>query len=127
MITVDASVLIAHFKPLDAHHAAAIEFFEGTLSEELVIHPLTLAEVLVSAVKIGSAADMLTDIESLGLRSSVHEPGESLRLATLRVSTGLKMPDCCVLDCALMNDAALATFDDPLGRAAERLQVSIAN
>jgi len=40
------------------------------------------------------------------------------RLAVLRASTNLKLPDCCVLLAAKQIHGAVATFDDPLATAA---------
>jgi predicted nucleic acid-binding protein len=46
-------------------------------------------------------------------------------LAELRVRTGLKLPDCCVLDVALQHRAAVATFDDRLARVARDLGLDV--
>jgi len=40
------------------------------------------------------------------------------RLAILRVATGLKLPDCCVLMAAQQVAGSVATFDADLARAA---------
>jgi len=42
------------------------------------------------------------------------------RLAILRVTTALKMPDCCVLLAAESASAGVATFDDRLATAPTR-------
>lgn len=63
------------------------------------------------------------DVSACG--SPPRDDGEPLRLAGLRVDTGLKLPDCCVLDIALGNRATLATFDDRLAQAAGRCGVRI--
>jgi hypothetical protein len=52
-------------------------------------------------------------------------PDTAVRLARLRVSTGLKMPDCCVLLAAEDSDATVATFDDLLIRAAEDRDLAV--
>ena len=124
MIAVDASVLIAHLNPADTHHEAAMTFFRAAIGEQLVVHPITLAEVLVAGVRIGRGAEMRTDLESLGVLVDENW-GDSLRLAEIRVRTGLKMPDCCVLDVAVSNDAALATFDRTLANAARSMDVTV--
>lgn len=49
--------------------------------------------------------------------------GELLRLAELRASSGLKLPDCCVPDVAIHHQASLATFDDTLAAAARTRSV----
>jgi len=47
VITLDASVVIAHLDPHDPHHQAAAEYLRRSAAEEWVIHSLNLAEVLV--------------------------------------------------------------------------------
>jgi predicted nucleic acid-binding protein len=48
-----------------------------------------------------------------------------MRLAGLRASTGLKLPDCCALLVAEAQGAALATFDDRLARVARSRGVAV--
>jgi len=48
------------------------------------------------------------------------------RLASLRASTGLGLPDCCVLDTARQISSAVATFDARLVRRARELGVDLA-
>lgn len=55
-------------------------------------------------------------------QAAQHDP---LRLARLRATTGLKLPDCCALDAALGHGASLATFDEALAAAARRLGVDV--
>lgn len=126
MIALDASVLIAHLNPADAHHAAATQLLDSSATEQLIAHGLTLAEVLIGGVRVDRGAEMLADLHNIGVRLASHDDGEPLRLAGLRVNTGLKLPDCCVLDIAMRNRAALATFDDKLAEAARGLDVPVA-
>ena len=125
MIAVDASVLIAHLYPHDAHHTTATRFLQEVADEPLIAHSLTMAEVLVGGVRVGRGQEMLADIRAVGIQAVTGDGGEPLRLAELRVTTGLKLPDCCVLATALSNSALLATFDDALGKAARQLDVSV--
>jgi predicted nucleic acid-binding protein len=125
VIALDASVLVAHLYPHDAHHAAATQFLRDAASETLITHTLTLAEVLVGGVKASRGPDMLTDLQAAGVQIAPHIDDEPLRLANLRAATGLKLPDCCVLDTALSNIATLATFDRALARAAQQLDVVV--
>ena len=104
MIVLDASVLVAHLSPLDAHHTAATELLHNTADELWLVHTMTLAEVLVGGAKVGKGTEMLAD---------------------LRLTTGLKLSDCCVLDAAQTNAAQLATFDTALSTAASRLGVAL--
>lgn len=81
---------------------------------------MTLAEVVVGGDRIGQGTQMQADLLAMGLRVSASDFGEPLRLAGLRVSSVLKLPDCCVLETDLTNEAALATFDQALAAAARR-------
>ena len=125
MIAVDASLLVAWLSLEDRHHEAAEDFLTVRAGEDLVLHPLTLAEVLVGGVRLNRGPEMLSDMEQLGIRVAVPEEGEPLRLATLRATTALKMPDCCVLDTAITHQADLATFDDALAAAARNVGLDV--
>lgn len=125
MIVLDASVLVAHFSEQDRHHRAAVELLLGAAGVDLLAHSLTLAEVLVGGARIGRVEEMYADILALGVFPARRDDSEPLRLAALRVSTGLRLPDCCVLDAAMTNGARLATFDQALARAAPRSGVPV--
>jgi len=125
MIALDASVLVAHLSPLDAHHDAATRLLLDAADEPLLVHALTLAEVLVGGAKIGKGAEMLADLTASAIVLAPRDDDEPLRLAELRATTGLKLPDCCVLDTAKTNDAKLATFDRAQATAARRLGVPV--
>lgn len=125
MIVLDANVLIAHFSHEDAHHEAATQLLRSAAGEVLVAHPLTMAEVLVGGVRNGRGQEMLADLRLLGVELPGRDDGEALRLATLRVSTGLRLPDCCVLDTALATSGVVATFDAPLTKAARSMHVRV--
>lgn len=125
MIALDASVLIAHLYPFDAHHDAATRVLLDAEPERLLVHAITLAEVLVGGVSSGRGAEMRADLQAAGLRVARQDDDEPLRLAELRVRTGLRLPDCCVLDVAVSNGAALATFDQALATAASSVGVPI--
>lgn len=119
MIVLDASVLIAYLSSSDVHHSRAVDLIEGAIhtDRELLIHPVTLAEVLVLPIRQNRVEDVLIQLAEMGVSEVPFRPGSARALAGLRV-TGLKMPDCIVLLTALNHRAALATFDDRLGRAA---------
>lgn len=124
MIVLDASVLIAHLNPHDAHHEAATRLLFEAEPGSLLVHPLTLAEVLVGGVRIGRGAAMRDDLSAAGITVTPGDVDAPLRLAELRATTRLKMPDCCVLDVALHHHANLATFDKALHDAARRHNVT---
>ncbi|MDQ3344243.1 MAG: type II toxin-antitoxin system VapC family toxin [Actinomycetota bacterium] len=118
-------MLIAHLYPRDAHHRAASALLRVAAGEALIAHSLTLAEVLVGGVRVGRGPEMLADLGSVGVQLAQRPDDEPLRLANLRAATGLRWPDCCALDTALSNAAALATFDQVLASAARQRTVRV--
>lgn len=126
MIALDASVIIAHLNRADPHHEAATEILLGGTPGRMLVHAMTLAKVLVGGVRIGQGASMRADLDAAGIVLAPYDGDEPLRLAELRVSTGLKLPDCCVLDVAIHNRAMLATFDGAVEDAARRRGVALA-
>lgn len=125
MTVFDASVVIALLKGDDTHHARALHVMDTAARGPMWIHSLTLAEVLVGPVQKGRGADERRDLEALGILPSTRDDDEALRLAALRVQTRLKLPDCCVLDAAQSNGAALVTFDLRLAAAAKGLGIEV--
>ena len=125
MIVLDASVLVAHLSPLDAHHTAATDLLLDRADESWTVHMITLAEVLVGGSKLGKGPEMLADLKASGITLAPRDDDEALRLAELSAATGLKLPDCCVLDAAQTNAAQLATFDKALSTAASQLGVTV--
>lgn len=118
MITVDASVVIALLDRDDSHHARARTLFESNAAGGFLIHPITLAEVLVGAVRNRRGTQRLAELAAIGITATEPDPHEPLLLAVLRVDTGLPMPDCCVLAAAMRAGAPVATFDGRLAGAA---------
>jgi predicted nucleic acid-binding protein len=125
MITLDVSLVIAHLQPRDPHHSAATAFLLEHADEPLLIHPFNLTEVLVGGVRVGRGQELLEDLGAIGLRVADRHEGEPLRLAALRVETGLKLPDCCALDTALTYGSALATLDERLGSVARARHLEV--
>lgn len=125
MIVLDASVLIGHVSRTDVHHFAATALLAAASPGSMVVHPLTLAEVLVGAARIGRAVELRDDLLTAGIVPTTPDPDEPLRLAELRVTTGLKLPDCCVLSVALYHHADLGTFDSALADVARRRGVRV--
>jgi predicted nucleic acid-binding protein len=122
VIVLDASVLIAHLDERDASHARAVDALEATVDEALACSPITLAEILVGPARHGRLDQAQSAIAALELREVPLGPDAAARLATLRVETGLKLPDCCVLLAATDAAAtAILTFDDALARESKRL------
>jgi predicted nucleic acid-binding protein len=125
VIALDASVLIAHLNPTDQHHQAATAILLAGAPGQMLVHTVTLAEVLVGGVRIGQGASMRDDIRAAGIAVAPYDDDEPLRLAELRATSGLKLPDCCVLNVALHHNASLATFDDTLAAAARQRGVRV--
>lgn len=124
MIVLDASVLIAHIGEQDPHARDALEILD-TEKEDLAIHALTLAEVLVGAVQQSQAAELLRLFEIIGITTLPMTEADALLLAELRARTRLKMPDCCVLLAARTEGAAVATFDTRLAETAHSLGIRV--
>ncbi len=112
----DASVLIALLEPADVHHDRAVSLLSGI--RELIVHPVTLAEVLVGPSRAGVAVQVLADLRAIGVRDLDQRVDHSLLVAEIRARHGLKMPDACVLAAAVEMDLPLLTFDRRLADAA---------
>ncbi|MGH3627208.1 MAG: type II toxin-antitoxin system VapC family toxin [Sciscionella sp.] len=126
MITLDASVVVAHLSTGDHLHHMATAYLRQSTDEGFLIHSLNQAEVLVGGVRAGHGQEMLADLKAIGIQVADRTHGEPLRLATLRVESGLKLPDCCALDTALLADSTLATFNEALAQAARQRHVTVA-
>lgn len=124
VIVLDASVMIAILDADDAHFAAARDLFRANASQRLVAHRLTLAEALIQATRAQRGATVASALSGLGVERH-SELDDPLELAEIRVRTGLKMPDCCVLGTAVRERASLATFDSRLADAARSLGVLV--
>ena len=126
MIILDASILIAHLEDRDSHHARATGILLDNCDDQFASSAVTLAEVLVGAIRAGrgdQARDALAElqVQTLGLAADA-----AWELAQLRVGTGLKLPDCCVLYAArIQPPAQVATFDARLATGAAALGIGI--
>ena len=67
-----------------------------------------------------AGAEALADLRAIGVEVEPVEI-DAVQLAELRVSTGCKLPDCCVLALAQLLGVGVLTFDERLGRAAAAL------
>lgn len=125
MIVLDASVLIAYLDGEDDHHAAADRLLAQAIDEDLAASPLTLAEVLVVPVRDGRLHQTQAALRGLEVRELPFPADAAIRLAEVRVSTGLKMPDCCVLLAAEVAGASVASFDERLAQTAENRNLMV--
>ncbi|HYQ73833.1 PIN domain-containing protein [Cellulomonas sp.] len=117
MIVLDAGVLIGFLEPADAHHERAVALLADARAP-LLVHPVTLAEVLVGPARAHREVELSGDLRDLGVRTATIGEDEPVLLARLRADTRLKMPDVCVLATAVALDAPLATYDIRLAAAA---------
>ncbi|MBA3991618.1 MAG: type II toxin-antitoxin system VapC family toxin [Actinomycetota bacterium] len=118
MIVLDASVLIAYLDGDDSHHLAAQSLLAEAVDHDLGVNPLTLAEVLVVPARDGRLEPTQAALRDLEVDELPFPSDTAARLARLRATTGLKMPDCCVLLAAEDAAASLATFDNRLVQTA---------
>jgi predicted nucleic acid-binding protein len=125
VIVLDASVLIAYLDSDDNHHVAAEALLVGAIDDDLGANPLTLAEVLVVPARDGRLESVQTVLRELEVDELPFPRDTAVRLAQLRASTGLKMPDCCVLLAAEDAGAAVASFDDRLAHTAEDRNLTV--
>lgn len=123
MIVLDANVLISYWGTGDVLADAAFDVLDT--EEDLILHPVTLAETLVWPIQNNDEDAALGDLARLGIER--HEPrlDEVVHAARLRVMTQLKLPDCYVLATAIAHNATLATFDKRLADAARGQGVAV--
>ncbi len=118
LITLDASVLIAYADRNDAHHARAVALLADE-NAELWVCSLNLAEFLVAPARAGLLGEALDLVFALDINEFGLSEGSAEDLARVRVETGLKMPDCCVIYAAeQLEGSAVAAFDTRLREAA---------
>lgn len=122
---LDASAIIAHLDAGDAHHDAVGDLLRRVAGERLVAHPLTAAECLVAAVRAGRGDEMVDAIGAMRVEVVDVVARGPLRLAELRVATGLRLPDCCAVEVAERHEAILVTFDARQAAAARSLGLTV--
>ena len=125
MIVLDAGVLIAYLDNQDRHHEPAEALLERAIDDDLGANPLTLAEVLVVPARDGRLDSVRTVLRDLEVQELPFPADTAVRLAQLRATTGLKMPNCCVLLAAEDEAARVACFDDRLAQAAQSRQLEV--
>jgi predicted nucleic acid-binding protein len=125
VIVLDASVLIAHFDARDAQHERALKALASTGGEALGASVVTLAECLVGPARSGHLDRARAALRELGVEELGLAADSSSALAELRARTNLRLPDCCVLECARRGRASLLTFDDRLAKRAADVGVKL--
>ena len=117
-VVLDASVLIGYLTPHDAHQVAAQRILDADEWVRFVLHPHTLAEVLVGPARRNEVGPALAAFDRAGIERWNPDPDYPRRIAVLRAESGLGLADCCPLDLAQQVGAGLATFDARLAAAA---------
>ena len=125
MIVLDASVLIAFLDSQDNHHGAAQQLLAHAIDDDLAVNSLTLAEVLVAPVRSGRLDQVLAALRGLEVTELAFPADTAVRLAQLRATTCLKLPDCCVLLAAEDTRAGIASFDELLAQRAEMRNLTV--
>lgn len=118
VIVLDASVLIAYLDSEDNQHARAETLLAQEIDDDFAANTVTLAEVLVMPARQQRLDAAREALEDLSVNELTFPAGSAVKLADLRASTNLKMPDCCVLLAAENVQARVASFDDRLRTAA---------
>ena len=121
MKVLDASVLIAVLDDSDAHHDDAVECLEACLDEDLAINVVTLAEILVGPMRARRDAQVMRELANIGVQVLGIPADAGQSLADLRLRTGLRMPDCCVLLAAQQVSGSVLTFDHRLAASASEV------
>ncbi|MDR0990170.1 MAG: PIN domain-containing protein [Propionibacteriaceae bacterium] len=126
MIVCDTSFLIAFLEPSDFHHATAVAILTAHSTEQLVIHPINLAELFVGA-RSDAEADSLADFLAQNLRLEILtlEASHARQLGRMRRETGLKLPDCCAVVAAAQRSASVVTFDERQAKVARDLGLTV--
>lgn len=123
VIVLDASMLIAYLDNDDEYHADAERLLVEEVDDEFGANSLTLAEVFVAPAREDRLDRACTALRDLEVHELPFPADTALKLAQLRVETGLKMPDCCVLLAAEPRRSRVGTFDNRLRKAAARRNI----
>jgi predicted nucleic acid-binding protein len=98
LIILDASVLIAHLEPADAHHEAAVEALVAHAGDDLRLPASALAETLVVPARRGRLAEAREALTQLLLVIEPLTQSIAERAAELRGRhRTLRLPDALVL------------------------------
>jgi predicted nucleic acid-binding protein len=125
VIVLDASAVIAIFYGSDPHHEKAAMLLVDNAQGGFVVHPVTLAECLVGAARVGRINQIHRQIRNMGIEVFSPDADEPLLIAEVRANTGLKLPDCYVLAAALALSAPLISFDKRLCETARAQSVAV--
>jgi predicted nucleic acid-binding protein len=127
-LVLDADIVIGALDGSDPHHPRARTLFRAWQRQDTsrLLSVVNLTEVLVAP-----AADqrrLLAAREAIAaLGVSIHQPGEAVGVeaARLRGRHPISLPDAYCLATARSADAAIASFDEKVLRAAEREGIAL--
>ena len=125
-LVLDASVLIAYFSPLDAHHASAVARLRRASRDECIVIASVLAEILVHPYRMGPQAVSEVEAALAALSMVIHPVDASLarRAAELRAShKPLRLGDALVIAAGDELDAEVVTADATWSRISRRVRV----
>jgi predicted nucleic acid-binding protein len=128
-LVLDADILIGALDANDPHHTRARTHFRRWQKQEAtrLVSVVNLTEVLIAPAadrrRLRAAREA---IAALGVQ--VHQAGEALGVeaARLRSTHPISLPDAYCLATARHADAAVASFDEKILRAAEREGIALA-
>ncbi len=113
LIVLDASVVIAHLDPADAHHSRATALLLEHADDDLRLPASAYAETLVDPARSGLLDEAREHVDVLGLRIEPIDKAIAARAASLRArKRGLRLADALVLACGQVLEAdAIVTAD----------------
>lgn len=113
-LVFDANVVIALFDRNNYHHDKALRCYLESSSSDIYLSAITHAEILTHPASSGELKFFVKNIKSAGFNIVDLTDDLSVEVAKVRSSTGLKMPDSCVLALAKSLNADLVTFDQAI-------------
>jgi predicted nucleic acid-binding protein len=125
VIVLDACVPIAHRDATDPHHDRASALLLGEANSTFGASPITLAEVLIGPAHAGQLERAAAALHQLDLITLPRGEDAPARLASLRASTGLELPDCGVVLAAEQARGSVATVDDRLAAASRNVDFPV--
>jgi predicted nucleic acid-binding protein len=124
LIVLDASVVIAHLDPADAHHERATALLLEHADDDLRLPASAYAETLVDPAHSGRLDAVRDAIDSLGLRIEPIDKTIADRAASLRARRrALRLPDALVLACGEVLEADTIVTADRRWRRFDRVRV----
>jgi predicted nucleic acid-binding protein len=122
-LILDASVLIGLLDTADAHHSVAVDEAEAAdqRGTALLTPASAYSEALVSFARAGRMGDARNAIAGMGIAVTPLTAAIAERAAELRAAHDrLRFSDAIVLATARELGADLLTYDDRLGRTADK-------